>query len=211
MPPSTQTTAARVEWRLTVGAATVLASCALLVFGAGVAVGQLALPTSTPRASASAQGRSPTTPALPRAAAPEAAIPSSVLPIPKSAPAVTVAQERMPTPVPARPTKPAPKTVRPVPNGGYAFFDGSFQTSGDGRTIVRFMVRTNCAGPLVVQTIRVTPTGTFTFSGHPAGSLRGTTVDLTGRFVSRAQARGTLHVTRTTCHDTATPFVAHLS
>jgi hypothetical protein len=241
-PPSTQTTSARVEWRLTVGAATVLALCAVLVFGAGVAVGQLALPASTTRSPASpssSQGRPPTVSATTPAAAapgsktktaersyattrsitaessgpapPTAPIPSGVLPIPTSTPAATEARERKSSPVPAHPARQPSNAVRPVPNSGYAFFDGSFQLSGDGRRIVRFTVRTSCAGPVVLRPIHVAPAGTFAFSGHPAGSLPGTDVRLTGRFVSRAEAQGTLRVTRATCHDTATPFVAHLS
>ena len=241
VPPSTQTTSARVEWRLTVGAATVLALSTLLVFGAGVAVGQLALPVSktqspvthgstqgrpaTASASAPAAGAAPihetskteglpvTTPSVTAAAPPaKPSFPSRVLPPAQSAQTRTETQHLKPTAAPARPVKQQSKTVRPIPNGGYAFFEGNFQLSADGRTLTGFTLRTSaCAGPLVVPPIDVSPSGTFTYSGHPAGSLPGTSVRLTGRFVSRADARGTTQVTRGACHATATPFVAHLS
>ncbi|MGE5274811.1 MAG: hypothetical protein ACM3QU_13760 [Verrucomicrobiota bacterium] len=103
--------------------------------------------------------------------------------------------------------------VRPISNGGYVFFEGNgnFRVSPNGRKIVGFTARTACAGQLVLPSFTVSQAGTFAFSGHPARSLPGTTVRLTGRFASRDEARGTLRVARTTCHDAATPFVAHLS
>ena len=48
-PSSGETAARPVERRLTVGAATAIAVTALIVFGAGVAIGKLAFPTSTDR------------------------------------------------------------------------------------------------------------------------------------------------------------------
>ena len=243
LPLSTQTTAARVEWRLTVGAATVLALTALLIFGAGVAVGQLVVPPSAPRSASSlpSSGDHPTTPAPIPAAAPggEAGIlPSTALETlptpgavtapsprasappptvstpavrPATAPKPAVTPQHMSAPAPARGgTRPA-KTVRPIPDAGYVFVDGWFQLSPDGRAIVRFTATTTCAGRLVLPSIRVSPTGTFAYSGHPAGTAPGTTVRLNGRFASRIEARGTVRTASATCRDTTTPFVAHLS
>jgi hypothetical protein len=202
---STQTTEARVEWRLTVGAATVLALSALLVFGAGVAVGQLAVPGSTTRSPAtqrSAQGRQTAS----------ALMPVATVPAPTTAPPAANArrQKAKPSAAATRARSQPSKTVLPA-NAGYAFFDGHFQLSSTGRAILGFTARTTCAGPLELPSIEVSPARTFGFSGHPAGSLPGTTVHLTGRFPSRAEARGTLQVTRNTCRAPATPFVAHLS
>jgi hypothetical protein len=200
---STQTTEARVEWRLTVGAATVLALSALLVFGVGVAVGQLAIPGSTTRSPAtqgSAQGRQTAS----------ALVPVATVPVPTTAPPAEKARRQKPRAAVTRARPQPSKTVLPA-NAGYAFFDGHFQLSATGREIVGFTARTTCAGPLVLPPIEVSPARAFGFAGHPAGSLPGTTVHLTGRFPSRSEARGTLRVTRKTCRDPATPFVAHLS
>jgi len=201
----TQTTEARVEWRLTVGAATVLALSALLVFGAGVAVGQLAVPGSTSRSPAtqgSAQARQTAS----------ALVPVATMPAPTTVPPAAKGRRQKPKPSAAvRRARAQPsKTVLPA-NAGYAFFDGHFLLSATGRAIVGFTARTTCAGPLVLPPIEVSPARAFGFSGHPRGSLPGTMVQLTGRFPSRSEARGTLRVTRKTCRDPATHFVAHLS
>ena len=226
VPPSTQTTSARVEWRLTVGAATILALSALLVFGAGVAVGQLALPvskTQSPAAGDVTRGlpeaapvSAPITaaapvPPVPRATSPRPLVPSGAVPSSSGKTHTQAEPPKLPA-VQARPVKQQPGAVRPVPNSGYAFFDGSFQLTADGRKIKGFTLRTTaCSGELVVPSVDVSPSGAFAFSGHPPGSLPGTIIRLKGRFVSRTDAKGTSQVTRGACNATATPFVAHLS
>ena len=198
-PLSTQTTAARVEWRLTVGTATVLALSALLIFGAGVAVGQLAVPSTAPLSAASlssSQGRT-TAPAPSPAVA--AVRTHEVGPAPQPSAARPHAGKRLATP------------VRPISGAGYVFAGGRFQVSPDGRMVVRFTARTTCAGGVVLPSVEISQDGTFAFSGHPAGSSPGTTVRLTGRFGSPVEARATLHAARGTCHEAATPFVAHVS
>jgi hypothetical protein len=111
------------------------------------------------------------------------------------------------TTVPARPSR----TLRPIPNGGYVFSEGNFRLSATGRRIVSFTLRAGCSGPLTLPPMQVAAIGTFAYSGKPAGALPGTTVDVTGRFVSPVAARGTTRVTRGTCQDSARPFAAHLS
>lgn len=142
--------------------------------------------------------------------------PKAPTPARSSAPAPKQNQPATPAPKQKQPPTPAHKQKQPAnpvkPTlGGYAFADGHFQLSATGRAIVGFTARTACAGPLVLPPIEVSPARAFGFSGHPAGSLPGTTVRLTGRFASRSEARGTLRVTRKTCRDPATHFVAHLS
>ena len=280
-PPPAQA-AGPVARRLTAGTATTIALAALIVFGAGLAVGKFAFPTSTarlPAALRSAAPQAPVTVTVPRAsssasttvaaepprssAAPRSASPkprvtvsvprtsssgsktvparparSSAAPPRAERPSRTSAAPRgaspqppatLPLPrtsssasktVPARPARSsaAPpraetpsRTLRPIPNGGYIFSEGTFRTSGTGRTIVSFTLRTGCSGPLTLPPIQVAAIGTFAYSGQPAGALPGTTVHVTGRFVSPAAARGTTRVTRGTCHDSARPFAARLS
>jgi hypothetical protein len=234
-PPRAEASAGPGGRRLTAGAATAIALIALIVFGAGVAIGKLAFPSSTarspvaprvaspkppvtasvPRTSSSASTTPPATStarssAAPRAASPKPPVTASV---PRTSSAPTTLPVRQPrpstTPPPAK-TLP-PRTLRPTPNGGYVFSGGTFRLSGTGRRILDFTLRTTCSGPLTLPPIQVAPTGTFTFSGKPPGALPGTTVRVTGRFVSPVAARGTTRVTRRTCHGPATPFAAQLS
>jgi hypothetical protein len=234
-PPRAEASAGPGGRRLTAGVATVIALTALIVFGAGVAIGKLAFPTSTARSPAAPRAASPkppvtasvprtsssasTTPpatstarssAAPRVASPKPPVTASV---PRTSSAPTTLPVRQPrpstTPPPAK-TLP-PRTLRPTPNGGYVFSGGTFRLSGTGRRILDFTLRTTCSGPLTLPPIQVAATGTFTFSGKPPGALPGTTVRVTGRFVSPVAARGTTRVTRRTCHGPATPFAAQLS
>jgi hypothetical protein len=234
-PPRAEASAGPGGRRLTAGAATAIALIALIVFGAGVAIGKLAFPSSTarspvaprvaspkppvtasvPRTSSSASTTPPATStarssAAPRVASPKPPVTASV---PRTSSAPTTLPVRQPrpstTPPPAK-TLP-PRTLRPTPNGGYVFSGGTFRLSGTGRRILDFTLRTTCSGPLTLPPIQVAATGTFTFSGKPPGALPGTTVRVTGRFVSPVAARGTTRVTRRTCHGPATPFAAQLS
>jgi hypothetical protein len=270
-PPRAEASAGPGGRRLTAGAATAIALIALIVFGAGVAIGKLAFPSSTarspvaprvaspkppvtasvPRTSSSASTTPPATStarssAAPRAASPKPPVTASVPRTSSSAsttppatstarssaapraaspkPPVTASVPRTssaPTTLPVRQPRPSttpppaktlpPRTLRPTPNGGYVFSGGTFRLSGTGRRILDFTLRTTCSGPLTLPPIQVAATGTFTFSGKPPGALPGTTVRVTGRFVSPVAARGTTRVTRRTCHGPATPFAAQLS
>jgi hypothetical protein len=98
-----------------------------------------------------------------------------------------------------------------MPHGGYVFAEGRFQVSGNGRTILYFVLTTSCAGTVTLPPIQVGPTGAFAYSGYPTASPPGTTVRLSGRFASPTEARGTAAVTRDTCRHPTTAFVAHLS
>ena len=281
VPPPAQA-AGPIARRLTAGTATAIALAALIVFGAGLAIGKFAFPTSTarspaalrsaapqapvtvpvPRTSSSASTTVPARPARSSAAPPRAETPSTTSAAPRSAspkPRVTVSVPRtsssasktvqaqpprtsvaprsaspqppatVPVPrtsssasktVPAQPSKSsaAPpraekpsRTLRPIPNGGYIFSDGTLRISGTGRRILSFTLRTRCSGSVTLPPIEVAASGTFAYSGQPAGALPGTTVHVTGRFVSPVAARGTTRVTRGTCHDPARPFAARLS
>ena len=200
VPRRAETAAGPVERRLTVGAATAIALTALIVFGAGVAVGKLAFPTPTARS-----------PAAPRAASPRPSVTTAIPRTASSASATLPAQQPRSSTAPARAKRLPSRTVRPIPNGGYVLSDGRFRLSGTGRRILDFTLRTTCSGPLTLPPIQVAASGTFTFSGKPPGALPGTTVRVTGRFVSPAAASGTTRVTRGTCRSPARPFAAHLS
>jgi hypothetical protein len=91
------------------------------------------------------------------------------------------------------------------------FADGRFRLSGTARRILDFVVQTKCSGSVTLPPIQVAPGGTFAFSGRPPGASTGTTVQLTGRFVSPAAARGTVRVTRPGCNDPTRSFAARLS
>ncbi len=236
VPRRAETTAGPVERRLTVGAATAIALTALIVFGAGVAVGKLAFPTSTARSPAAPRAASPppsVTAAVPRTsssasatlpatstarsqAAPRTAFrrPPVTTAVPRTASSASTtlpAQQPRSSTAPARAKRLPSRTVRPIPNGGYVLSDGRFRLSGTGRRILDFTLRTTCSGPLTLPPIQVAASGTFTFSGKPPGALPGTTVRVTGRFVSPDAASGTTRVTRGTCRSPARPFAAHLS
>jgi hypothetical protein len=149
--------------------------------------------------------------AAPRAAAPRPTVTTSVPPTSSSASTTVPAQQPKPSTAPPRAKTLPAKTVRPIPNGGYVFSDGRFRLSGTGRRILDFVLRTTCSGSVTLPPIQVAGTGAFTFSGRPPGASPGTTVRVTGRFVSPAAVRGTARVTRGTCHDPARAFAAHLS
>jgi outer membrane biosynthesis protein TonB len=228
LPPLADT--AQPEWRLTVGAATLIALSGLLVFGAGVAVGKLALPGSTAEsiASTSLLTTQPTTagPAAPplaestpapatkpparRVTRPQATTPKATARKPPKATTQTQARQPKPSATPPRPVKRAPKTVRLFPNGSYVMPGGRFRLSGNARMIVDFRLDATCAGHLALPPIPIAAIRTFAFAGRPAGAPSGTTVRVKGRFVSPTEARGTAQVTGT-CSDPATTFVAHLS
>lgn len=198
VPPPAQA-AGPIARRLTAGTATAIALAALIVFGAGLAIGKFAFPTSTARS-----------PAALRSAAPQAPV---TVPVPRtssSASKTVPAQPSKSSAAPPRAEKPS-RTLRPIPNGGYIFSDGTLRISGTGRRILSFTLRTRCSGSVTLPPIEVAASGTFAYSGQPAGALPGTTVHVTGRFVSPVAARGTTRVTRGTCHDPARPFAARLS
>jgi hypothetical protein len=164
-------------------------------------VGQFALPDSTSPSLASTPTPTPTI-----------AQPASV---PQGRP---VAPAPVPAPQPMPAVAPSPVTagagvVRPVPDAGYVLPEGRghFRLSSDGRTIVDFALVRTCAGLLTLPPIDVDATGSFAFAGHPGGSPSGTTVNITGRFVSPSEAHGTAQVSRSACRAPATTFVAHLS
>ena len=193
------------EWHLTVGAATLIALAAIVVFGVGLAVGRFAIDSSSSESAAPSAG--------PPAAAPVQAG------RPKAAPA---APSVAATPVPAQPKRTSPSTAgdesaadaaHPVPAGGYVMPEGRgrFRVSSNGRTILDFTLATSCAGGLTLPPIEVGTNGSFTFAGHPAGSPPGTTARVEGRFVSSAEARGTAQVSGSTCRLPTTTFVARLS
>jgi len=235
-PPGAEASAGPGGRRLTAGAATAIALIALIVFGAGVAIGKLAFPTSTARSPSAPRAASPkppvtasvprtsssasTTPqatstarssAAPRAASPKPPVTASVPRTSSSAPTTLPARQPRPSTAPPPAKTLPPRTLRPTPNGGYVFSGGTFRLSGTGRRILDFTLRTTCSGPLTLPPMQVAATGTFTFSGQPPGALPGTNVRVTGRFVSPVAARGTTRVTRRTCHGPATPFAAELS
>jgi hypothetical protein len=228
--------AGRAERRPAAWAVTAIVVTALVLFGAGIAVGKLAFPTSTARSPAPPRAAAPrptvttsvpptstrvstprpaTSPArsqaAPRAAAPRPTVTTSVPPTSSSASTTVPAQQPKPSTAPPRAKTLPAKTVRPIPNGGYVFSDGRFRLSGTGRRILDFVLRTTCSGSVTLPPIQVAGTGAFTFSGRPPGASPGTTVRVTGRFVSPAAVRGTARVTRGTCHDPARAFAAHLS
>jgi hypothetical protein len=228
--------AGRAERRPAAWAVTAIVVTALVLFGAGIAVGKLAFPTSTARSPAPPRAAAPrptvttsvpptstrvSTPrpatstarsqAAPRAAAPRPTVTTSVPPTSSSASTTVPAQQPKPSTAPPRAKTLPAKTVRPIPNGGYVFSDGRFRLSGTGRRILDFVLRTTCSGSVTLPPIQVAGTGAFTFSGRPPGASPGTTVRVTGRFVSPAAVRGTARVTRGTCHDPARAFAAHLS
>jgi len=103
------------------------------------------------------------------------------------------------------------KAVGAVPNGGYVLPDGHFRVTGDARTILDFELRSHCAGSIALPPIRLDPTGVFDFAGHPPGAPAGTTVRVSGRFVSTSKARGTTRTSRGGCRGETVAFVAHLS
>ena len=199
-PPRAEASAGPGGRRLTAGAATAIALIALIVFGAGVAIGKLAFPTSTARS-----------PVAPRAASPKPPVTASAPRTSSRAPTTAPARQPRPSTAPPPAKRLPPRTLRPTPNGGYVFSGGTFRLSGTGRRILDFTLRTTCSGPLTLPPMQVAATGTFTFSGQPPGALPGTNVRVTGRFVSPVAARGTTRVTRRTCHGPATPFAAELS
>jgi hypothetical protein len=228
--------AGRAERRPAAWAVTAIVVTALVLFGAGIAVGKLAFPTSTARSPAPPRAAAPrptvttsvpptstrvSTPrpatstarsqAAPRAAAPRPTVTTSVPRTSSSASTTVPAQQPKPSTAPPRAKTLPAKTVRPIPNGGYVFSDGRFRLSGTGRRILDFVLRTTCSGSVTLPPIQVAGTGAFTFSGRPPGASPGTTVRVTGRFVSPAAVRGTARVTRGTCHDPARAFAAHLS
>jgi len=228
--------AGRAERRPAAWAVTAIVVTALVLFGAGIAVGKLAFPTSTARSPAPPRAAAPrptvttsvpptstrvSTPrpatstarsqAAPRAGAPRPTVTTSVPPTSSSASTTVPAQQPKPSTAPPRAKTLPAKTVRPIPNGGYVFSDGRFRLSGTGRRILDFVLRTTCSGSVTLPPIQVAGTGAFTFSGRPPGASPGTTVRVTGRFVSPAAVRGTARVTRGTCHDPARAFAAHLS
>ena len=238
-PPRAEAAAAPVERRRTARALTVLALIALLLFSAGIAVGKLAFPGSTDQAPVTSRSASPSppvttrppartsssvptttpratstarSPTAPRATAPRPPV-TTASPARTSSSASTTTPARQPKPSTAPPPAGTPpsSTVRPTPNGGYVFSGGRFRLSGNGRTILSFVLRTTCAGSLTLPAIQVAADGTFTFSGKPREAPPGTTVHVTGRFTSPAAAHGTAQVERRTCHDPARPFAARLS
>jgi hypothetical protein len=235
-PPRAEASAGPGGRRLTAGAATAIALIALIVFGAGVAIGKLAFPASTarspvapraaspkppvtasaPRTSSSASTTLPATStarssAAPRAASPKPPVTASPPRTSSSAPTTPPVRQPRPSTTPPHAKTLPPRTLRPTPNGGYVFSGGTFRLSGTGRRILDFTLRTTCSGPLTLPPIQVAATGAFTFSGQPPGALPGTTVRVTGRFVSPVAARGTTRVTRRTCNGPARPFAAQLS
>ncbi len=217
------------EWHLTVGAATLIALAAILVFGIGLAVGRFAIASQT-----SESAPTPVTPptAAPAPAATQAAAPAvpsvtapPVPPQPKHTSPPTAGDESTAHAVlPARLRRPIESTggansnpaaagFRPVPAGGYVMPDGRgrFRVSSNGQTILDFVLATSCAGGLTLPPIEVGTTGTFAFAGHPGGSPSGTTARVKGRFVSSTEAHGTAQVSGPTCRLPATAFVARLS
>jgi hypothetical protein len=103
------------------------------------------------------------------------------------------------------------KTVSALPNGGYVLPDGHFRVGADAKTIVDFTVESRCAGSVALPPIPLDATSTFEFAGHPPDAPAGTSVYITGRFVSSREVRGTTQVSRGNCGDKRLPFVAHLS
>ena len=235
--PRTEAATPRVERRrLTAGALTAIALTALIVFGAGLAVGKLAFPGSSARSPAAPRdvsqpppvttavprtsSRASTTPppasttrsqTAPRAVSPRPPVTTAAPRTSSSATPTVPAKRPRPSTAPSPAKKLPSKGVRPIPNGGYVFSDGRFRLAGTGRRILDFTLQTACSGPLTLPQIQVAANGTFGFSGHPPGTLPGTSVRVTGRFVSPVAARGTTRVTRGTCRGPARPFAARLS
>lgn len=240
-PLLAQQSASRSGLRLTVGGAAAIAVSALVVFGVGIAVSHFAFPSSRARSFGSTLAQTPTTttPARtpvqrtrtaeivpretsksrgtirkaaqqPRGASDQAPV---ATPAPQEPTAAAPAQARQAkSPIaPVHPGTKAVRAVRPIPRGGYAFAEGRFQVSGDGRTIVDFVLTTSCAGNVTLPPIQVGPTGAFAFLGYSTAPPPRTTVRLSGHFASPTEARGTAAVTRDTCRDPTTAFVAHLS
>ncbi len=161
--------------------------------------------TTPPRAS---RTRSQT---APRAVSPRPPVTTAAPRTSSSATPTVPAKRPRPSTAPSPAKKLPSKGVRPIPNGGYVFSDGRFRLAGTGRRILDFTLQTACSGPLTLPQIQVAANGTFGFSGHPPGTLPGTSVRVTGRFVSPVAARGTTRVTRGTCRGPARPFAARLS
>ena len=147
----------------------------------------------------------------PRGASDQAPVATPALQKPPTAAAPAQARQAKSPIAPTHPGTKAGRAVRPMPHGGYVFAEGRFQVSGNGRTIVDFVLTTSCAGELTLPPIQVGPTGAFAFLGYPTTPPPGTTVRLSGRFESLTEARGTVAVTRATCRDPTIAFVAHLS
>ena len=147
----------------------------------------------------------------PRGASDQAPVATPAPQKPPTAAAPAQARQAKSPIAPTNPGTTAGRAVRPIPRGGYVFAEGRFQVSGNGRTIVDFVLTTSCAGKVTLPPIQVEPTGAFAFLGYPTAPAPGTTIRLSGRFASRTEARGTAAVTRDTCRDPTTAFVAHLS
>jgi hypothetical protein len=212
-------------WTLTVGGVVVILLVAFVVFGGGFLIAQSVFSddSSSPSLAPASQAVSTSVeaPAVatprPSSSAPRT---TAVAPTPvptqqaKPRPASTAAPKPRPTSTAAStpPPKPGPtpKTVRPIPGGGYVLPGGRFQVSSNGTAIVGFTLQTTCAGQLILPSIRIAPTGVFAFEGHPAGSSAAT-VRVRGTFSSPTEARGTTQITGNTCRDPATSFVARLS
>jgi hypothetical protein len=203
--PRVQATPPPPEWHLTVGAATLIALAAVVVFGIGLAVGRFAIDSSTSESA-------PPSADL-RAAAPAPAATQKAAPPAPSVAATPVPVQPKPTSQPTPTKATTAPSVRPVPGGGYVLPEGRgrFRLSSDGQTILDFTLVTSCAGALTLPPIEVGKTGSFAFAGHPAGSPPGTTARVEGRFVSTAEARGTAQVSGSACRLPTTTFVARLS
>jgi hypothetical protein len=147
----------------------------------------------------------------PRGASDQVPVATPALQKPPTAAAPAQARQAKSPIAPTHPGTKAGRAVRPIPHGGYVFAEGRFQVSGNGRTIVDFMLTTSCAGNVTLPPIQVRPTGKFAFLGYPTAPPPRTTVRLSGHFASPTEARGTAAVTRDTCRDPTTAFVAHLS
>jgi hypothetical protein len=201
-------------WTLTVGGVVVILLVAFVVFGGGFLIAQSVFSDDSSSPSLAPVPRAPSTSVeSPAVATPG---PSSSAP-PTTAAAPTPTQQTTPRPAstaaskPAPKPKPTPKTVRPIPGGGYVLPGGRFQVSSNGRAIVALTLQTTCAGELTLPSIRIAPTGAFAFEGHPSGSRAKTIVRVSGTFTSPTEARGTTQVSGGTCSARAKSFAARLS
>ena len=240
-PLLAQQSASRSGFHLTVGGAAAIAVSALVVFGVGIAVSHFAFPSSRARSFGStiAQTRTTTTAPTPvqrtrtseivprginkpsgtirkaaqerRGASDQPPVATPALQKPPTAPAPAQARQAKSPIAPTHPGTKAASAVRPIPRGGYVFAEGRFQVSRNGRTIVDFVLTTSCAGNVTLPPIQVGPTGAFDFVGYTTAPPPRTTVRLSGHFASPTEARGTAALTRDTCRDPTTAFVAHLS
>jgi hypothetical protein len=118
---------------------------------------------------------------------------------------------RQPQPPPRTKKAPPARGVVPVPGAGYVFGPhGHFRVSGNLGAIKSFTARVKCASTITIATVPLRA-GRFVYHGTVRAARGTVRIDLSGRFLDRNRASGTVRARSGRCRSGNVPFVASLS